>query len=239
LTINLGPNLKAETPLGRNPRVRLAFELSLDRAAISQVVFAGLYLPNAQATSPLSPLYVWEVEPPARDVAKARALLKAAGVSTPLPVPLIVYNTPATVQAGEVIQAMAAEAGFAVQVNAMEFGTALAAVQRGDFAVALGGWSGLLDPDSNVWSFLHTGGALNMARYSNPTVDALLDQARSVAGRRQRRSLYTRVWQQENIDLPIIYLYTPRNIQGVANTVSGFTLLADGLLRLQDVQPAK
>jgi hypothetical protein len=35
----------------------------------------------------------------------------------PFPVSLIVYNTPATVQAGEVIQAMAAEAGFAVQVN--------------------------------------------------------------------------------------------------------------------------
>jgi peptide/nickel transport system substrate-binding protein len=239
LTINTGPYPKADTPLGRDPRVRLAFELSLDRTALSQVVYAGLYQPNAQATSMLSRLYVWEIQPPPRDLAKARALLKEAGVTTPFPVPLIVYNTPATVQAGEVIQAMAAEAGFAVQVNAMEFGTALAAVQRGDFAMALGGWSGLLDADSNVWSFLHTGGALNTSHYANPTVDDLLDRARTVPGRAERRALYTRVWQQENQDLPIIYLYTPRNIEGVANTVSGFTLLADGLLRLQDVQPAQ
>ncbi len=152
--------------------------------------------------------------------------------------PLIVYNTPATVQAGEVIQAMAAKAGFAVQVNAMEFGTALAAVQRGDFAMALGQWSGLLDTDSNAWSFLHSGGALNMARYANPTVDALLDQARTVTDTTERRALYGRVWRQESQDLPLIYLYTPRNIQGVSNQVAGFPLLADGLLRLQDVRPA-
>jgi peptide/nickel transport system substrate-binding protein len=239
LTINTGPDPKAETPLGRDPRVRLAFELSLDRTALSQVVFAGLYQPNAQATSALSPLYAPEVEPPPRDVAKARALLKEAGVNTPFPVPLIVYNTPATVQAGEVIQAMAAEAGFAVQVNAMEFGTALAAVQRGDFAMALGQWSGLLDTDSNAWSFLHSGGALNMARYANPTVDALLDQARAVTDTAQRRALYAQVWQQESHDLPLIYLYTPRNLQGVSNNVAGFALRADGLLRLQDVRPAR
>jgi peptide/nickel transport system substrate-binding protein len=239
LTINTGQYPKAETPLGRDPRVRHAFEFALDREALSQVVYGGMYQPNAQATSALSPLYVEEVAPPKRDVAKARALLKEAGVSVPLTVPLIVYNTPQNVQAGEVIQSMAAEAGFTVQVNAMEFGTAIAAVQRGDFAVSLGGWSGLLDTDSNAWSFLHTGGALNMARYSNATVDALLDRARAVSETPQRRAAYEGVWQQVSKDLPIIYLWTPRNIVGLSNKVAGFTFLADGLLRLQDVRPAR
>jgi peptide/nickel transport system substrate-binding protein len=239
LTINTGQYPKAETPLGRDPRVRHAFELALDRAALSQVVFAGMYQPNAQATSAISPLYVEEVAPPKRDVAKARALLKEAGVTAPLTVPLIVYNTPQSVQAGEVIQSMAAEAGFTVQVNAMEFGTAIAAVQRGDYAITLGGWSGLLDTDSNSWSFLHTGGALNRAIYSNPAVDELLDRARAVTDTAQRRAAYEGVWQQVSKDLPIIYLWTPRNIVGLSNKVAGFTFLADGLLRLQDVRPAR
>jgi peptide/nickel transport system substrate-binding protein len=236
LTINLGHFAKAEMPLGRDARVRHAFELALDRGALSQVVYAGMYQPNAQATSALSPLYVEELAPPRRDVAKARALLKEAGVATPYPVPLIVYNTPQSVQAGEVIQAMAAEAGFAVQVQAMEFGTALAAVQRGDYVMTLGGWSGLLDTDSNAWSFLHTGGALNRAGYANPTVDGLLDRARTTDNLEQRRADYEGVWQQVHKDLPIIYLWTPRNIVGLSNRVSGFTLLADGLLRLQDMR---
>ena len=239
LTINIGNFPKADTPLGRDARVRHAFELTLDREAISHVVFAGTSQPNAQATSPLSPLYVEEVAPPKRDVAKARTLLKEAGVATPFPVPLIVYNTPQGVQTGEVIQSMAAEAGFAVQVNAMEFGTALATVQRGDYMITLGGWSGLLDTDSNAWSFLHTGGALNRAGYSNPQVDALLDRARTVSDINERRDAYAGVWQQESKDLPLIYLYTPRNIVGLSRNVAGFTLLADGLLRLQDVRPAQ
>ena len=239
LTINIGNFPKADTPLGRDARVRHAFELTLDREAISHVVFAGTSQPNAQATSPLSPLYVEEVAPPKRDVAKARTLLKEAGVATPFAVPLIVYNTPQGVQTGEVIQSMAAEAGFAVQVNAMEFGTALATVQRGDYMITLGGWSGLLDTDSNAWSFLHTGGALNRAGYSNPQVDALRDRARTVSDINERRDAYAGVWQQESKDLPLIYLYTPRNIVGLSRNVAGFTLLADGLLRLQDVRPAQ
>jgi peptide/nickel transport system substrate-binding protein len=239
LTINTGQYPKSDTSFGRDARVRHAFELALDREALSQVVYGGMYQPNAQATSAVSPLYLEEVAPPKRDVAKARALLKEAGVVTPFTVPLIVYNTPQNVQTGEVIQSMAAEAGFAVQVSAMEFGTAIAAVQRGDFAVALGGWSGLLDTDSNAWSFLHTGGALNMARYSNATVDELLDRARTIGDLAQRRAAYEGVWQQVSRDLPIVYLWTPRNIVGVSNNTAGFTLLADGLLRLQDVHPAR
>jgi peptide/nickel transport system substrate-binding protein len=151
---------------------------------------------------------------------------------------LTVTNTPQAVQTAEVLQSMAAEAGFAVQVNAMEFGAALAAVRGGDFAVTLGGWSGLLDTDSNAWTFLHSGGALNMARYANPTVDAKLDAARAVSDIAARRQLYAAVWRQVNQDLPVIYLWTPRNIAGVSNKVAGFTLLADGLYRLQDVRPA-
>src|ERR1700722_6418974 len=232
-------NTKADGPLGRDPRVRHAFELALDREALIQVVFAGKYQPNAQATSAISPLYIEEVAPTKRDVAKARALLKEAGVTTPLTIPLVVYNTPAGVQTGEVIQSMAAEAGFAEQVQAVELGTALATVQRGDYVITQGGWSGLLDTDSNAWSFLHTGGALNRAGYSNPHVDELLDRARTVSDMHERRVAYEGVWQQVSKDLPIIYLWTPRNIVGLSRKVTGLTLLADGLLRLQDVRPAQ
>ena len=56
---------------------------------------------------------------------------------------------------------------------------------------------------------------------------------------KQRRAAYQGVWQQESKDLPIIYLWTPRNIVGLSRKVAGFSFLADGLLRLQDVRPAR
>ncbi len=234
LTINLaGPS-----PLARDPRIRMAFQLSLDRAALSQVVFAGMYEPDAQAISAASPFYAPDVPLPPHDVSFARVLLQQAGITAPLRIDLLVANTPQGVQAGEVIQAMAAEAGFEVRVVAAEFGTVIAATMRGDFQVALGGWSGLLDPDSNAYAFLHTGSALNIAKYSNPTADQLLEQARAETDPDRRRTLYGQLWRQVQADLPLIYLWTPRNIVGVSRKVQGVTLLANGLLPLQDVRPA-
>ncbi len=129
----LNVNLAGSSPLARDPRVRHAFELSLDRAALSQVVFAGMYEPNAQAISAASPYYARGIPIPPHDVASAKALLQQAGMTAPVRVSLLVYNTPQGVQAGEVIQAMAAEAGFDVKLVAAEFGAVINATTRGEF----------------------------------------------------------------------------------------------------------
>ena len=231
-------NLATSSQLARDPRVRHAFELSLDRAALSQVVFAGMYEPNAQAISAASPYYAPGVPIPPHDVAAAKALLQQAGVTAPVHVKLLVYNTPQGVQAGEVIQAMAAEAGFDVTVTAAEFGTVIAATMGGDYEMVLGGWSGLLDPDSNSYPFLHSGQALNIAKYANPHLDELLEAGRTESDPDRRRSLYEQVWQQQHADLPLIYLWTPRNILGVSKKVTGVTLLANGLIPLHGIRQA-
>jgi peptide/nickel transport system substrate-binding protein len=235
----LSVNLAGSSPLARDPRVRHAFELSLDRAALSGVVFAGMYAPDAQAISAASPYYAPNVPVPAHDAAAAKSLLAQAGVTTPVRVSLLVYNTPQGVQAGEVIQAMAAEAGFDVKVVASEFGAVINATTHGDFEVVLGGWSGLLDPDSNSYPFLHSGQALNITKYANPHADELLEDARRESDLARRRAIYEQLWRQEQADLPIIYLWTTRNILGVSAKVTGVTLLANGLLPLQDVRPAR
>jgi peptide/nickel transport system substrate-binding protein len=236
LTINVGNGPRAEGPLGRDARVRKALELSLDRQAIIKVVYSGLYTPNAQAISPQNPLYDADLKPPARDVAKAKALLAEAGVTLPVVMPLMIPNSPQPLQVGEVIQSMAKEAGFDVQIQAMDFGTTINASQKGDFSAWLIGWSGLLDADSNVWQFLHTGGSLNTTHYSSAKVDALLDQARAVTDVPKRRAIYAEMWRQENQDLPIIYLWSPRNIIGLSVRIRGFQSMPDGLLRLQNVR---
>jgi len=233
ITINIGNTPRADTPLGRDARVRQAFSLSIDRDAVINVVFAGQYTANAQAVAPGHPLHATSIRPPMRDIARARTLLAEAGVKTPVAVPLMIPNSPQGIQVGEVIQSMAAEAGFAVQPVVMDFGTTLAASQKGDYAAFYIGWSGLLDADSNIWSFLHTGGALNTAQYSNPKVDDLLDRARETTDIAARRALYAEMWAQEGQDLPIIYLWTPRYILGHSARLTGFATMPDGLMRLQ------
>ncbi len=239
ITINLANGPRAKTPLGSDARVRQAFELSLDKAAIVQVVYNDLYTPMAQSVSPGSPYYDKAVPPLPRDVERAKGLLKQAGVALPVRIELTVPNNPDQKQVGEIIQAMAGEAGFDVRITASEYASALAAATRGDFEAFLTAWSGRVDPDGNIFSFLHSGGALNDGKYSDPKVDALLDQTRAVQDVAGRRALYGQILQQTRQDLPIIYIDNPKNIVGLSARVTGFRPIPDGLIRLQGLGLAK
>jgi peptide/nickel transport system substrate-binding protein len=238
LSFNTGAGKNGELPLARDKRVRQAFELAIDRDALVQVVFNGMFKPTAQAISPVSPFYVASIVPPARDIAKAKALLAAAGVTGPIDVTLSIINDPLNRQVAEVLQSMTAEAGFNVKIVAMEIGSAIAALTTGEYQVFQLGWSGLLDPDSNIWLWLHTGGPLNDGGFSNPKVDALLEAARATTDVAKRRDLYGQMWQIIQVEEPFVFLWTTRNVAGMKASVTGYRSLPDGLVRLQGVSMA-
>ena len=238
IAFNVGNGARAKSPIGSDARIRRAFELSIDRDALLQVVYNGLYDATAQAASPSSPFHVAAVKPSARDVAAAKALLKEAGVTTPVIVNLTVPNNPDLRQAGEVIQSMASEAGFDVRLTAAEYASALAAANRGDFEAFLTAWSGRVDLDGNLFGFLHSDGALNDGKYANPQVDALLEKARTVADLPGRRAIYADMWKLERQDLPLLYLWQQKNLVGMSARVNGFRAISDGMIRLQGVSLA-
>jgi peptide/nickel transport system substrate-binding protein len=179
ITNHLANGPRSKGPYGQDARVRHAFELAIDRGAMLQVVYSGMFPATAQPIPKNSPYHVEEVQPPVRDLAKAKALLKEAGVATPFPLELIVPNSPDQLQVAEVLQSMAAEAGFDVKIRALEAGASLDAMINGDFDAGFLYWSGRPDADGNMYSFLHTGGPFNEGHYSNPLVDKLLDEARA------------------------------------------------------------
>jgi len=238
LTFNIANGTRPRTPMMTDARVRQAFALSIDRQALVDVVFNGLHTPVAQAVPPASPFYDPSVKPQPRDIDKAKALLAAAGVKAPITVELLLGNNPLNLQVGEVIQSMAKDAGFDVKIRSTEFVTALKASDAGDFEVFFIGWSGRVDPDGNLYSFVRTGAPLNAQRYSNADVDSLLDQARAVTDVAQRRSLYGKVATQLNQDLPLMYLYAPRAVFGLSAKVSGFVAVPDNLIRPQGIKIA-
>lgn len=238
ITNNVANGPRAQGPYGQDPRVRHAFELAIDRSAMLQVVYDGMFPAAAQAVSASSPYHVPTIKPPARDVARAKALLKEAGVQIPFPLELLVANSPDMLQVAEVLQSMAAEAGFDVRIRAMEAGSALDAMIAGNFEAGFLYWSGRPDPDGNMYSFLHTGGPFNEGHYSNATVDALLDQGRAVSDVAARRAIYAKLWTQETQDLAVTYLWSWRNIAGMSARVQGFVPIPDGLVRLQGLSLA-
>ncbi|MEJ0019619.1 MAG: ABC transporter substrate-binding protein [Acetobacteraceae bacterium] len=236
---NLDYGPRSNTPYGKNKLVRQAFDAAIDRAALVSVVFSDMYAPSVQPVSPSSPFADPALKPPARDVAKAKALLKQAGVTPPVKLELLTPNQPDILQAAEVIQSMAAEAGFDVRIQAMEFASSLQAQQRGDYEAYLLGWSGRADADGNTYQFLRSGQGNNFSRYSNPTVDRLLDEARGTTDLPKRQALYRQVWPELREDLPLTYLYNPRNIVAMSVKLNGFRAVPDGMIRIQGLEMAK
>ena len=79
IAINVANGERAKTPIGQDARVRHALELSIDREELNHVVFDGEFQPGNQWVAPTNPYYVKELPIPARDVAKAKALLCCRG----------------------------------------------------------------------------------------------------------------------------------------------------------------
>ena len=152
ITNNLDNGAQSKTPVWHRTRWCARHStLAIDRPALVKVVYNDMYTPTVQAVSKSSPFYDTALPPPPRDVAKAKALLKQAGVTLPVKVELLTPNQPDVLQEAEVIQSMAAEAGFDVHIQAMEFASSLAASTRGEFEAYLIGWSGRVDIDGNTY----------------------------------------------------------------------------------------
>jgi peptide/nickel transport system substrate-binding protein len=232
MTLNIGKGEPAKAPLGADPRVREALELAIDREAINQVVYNGEYLPGNQWVSPEHPYYQQKFPVPKRDLAKAKKLLQEAAVKTPVVIDFMIPNNPETRQAGEVIQAMAAEAGFDMRIRVTEFATSLKEAEDGRYQAYMLNWSGRPDPDGNLYIFHKTNAPQNYSGSSYPDVDAWLDEARTKSDAGERKAIYEKVTDKLLGGRPIIYLYHRKWLIAHTAKLEGLKLLPDGLVRV-------
>jgi peptide/nickel transport system substrate-binding protein len=234
LTFNLKKGDKDTFPIGHDKRIRQAFELSIDRNVINEVVGQGIFQPAYQPFPPTSFAYDKKFERRQRDVAKAKTLLAEAGVER-VKLEIAFGNNTASQQVYELIQAMSAEAGFDISLRPTEFAALQSALKESDFEAGQSGWSGRADPDGNIHPFVSCEGNLNDAHYCNEKVDALLEEARSLTDPAKRKALYDQVQEIIQDELPIVYLYyQPWPFAARAN-VKGFTAYPDGMVRLRGV----
>ena len=231
LTINIG-NDKSKGPLSQSAKVRQALDLSIDREAINQVVYNGEFVPGNQWISPESPYYqkAFPVRP--RDLAKAKALLNEAGITGPVPVDFMVPQGAEFEAVAQVIQSMAAEAGFDIRIRVTEFATALKEAEAGSYQALLLDWSGRIDPDGNSYIFHKSTAPQNYSAYSNPVVDKALDDARLVSDVAARKAIYEKMTAQILEDEPIIYINHRKVLIAHTTKLEGYTQMPDGLVRV-------
>ena len=232
ISINTSNGAQSKNPLGQDARVREALEAAIDRNVLNQVVFNGEYVPNNQPILPGSTYYDPGRPAPARDLEKAKRLLKEAGAERAA-FTMLVANSPQELQVGQVIQSMASEAGFDIKIQAMEARTLTDATQKGDYQATLVFWSGRPDPDGNISIWLQCDGFLNWGKYCNPKLDEALAGGRRSTVPEERLKFYKQAAAIYLADRPHIFLYNIKWIWGTTAKLEGFTPGVDGLIRPQ------
>ncbi|HEX6443243.1 MAG TPA: ABC transporter substrate-binding protein [Stellaceae bacterium] len=237
MSINLRNGPAADNPLGRDAKVREAFELSIDRKALNDVVFEGRFVPSNQPEAPGSRYWDPDHRVPARDLSKAKALLAAAG--TPHPAfALSTANSTTGLQLAQIIQSMAGEAGFDVSIRSIEAMTMVQKTSSGDYQAALAIWSGRPDPDGNISYWLACDGFLNWGKYCDQNFDTLLEKARSTIDPEARQKLYRQATDIYMAARPELFLYHYKWLWGMSRKVEGFLPHPDGIIRPQGLKLA-
>jgi peptide/nickel transport system substrate-binding protein len=233
--VNVGNGPRADNPMGKDKRLRQAFSLAIDRDALNQIVYEGTAVGGHQPYPPTSPWFNKSLPVPARDVEKAKALVKEAGFER-VPIEMQIPNNPVAQQMMQIVQSMVAEAGFDVSLKSTEFATLLDEQTRGNYQLSRSDWSGRVDPDGNIHQFVTCKGGLNDVKYCNPDVDKLLNEARASTDEAVRKEKYDAALVILNDDLPLIYLGHQSWIWAYKKSVTGFVPNPDGMIRLQGVK---
>lgn len=220
--------------------VRQAVSYALDRDAIADVVFFGAVKAAQGPIAPSSWAYDASTNSTFKhDPSMAKQLLQKAGLTPPVKFSCYVTNTPEGIRIAQAYKEMLAEGGLDMDIELLEFGTALAKYNNFEHTCFQVGWSGRPDPDGNTTSFLKTGGGLNRDQYSNPQVDTLLDQARATYDQAQRKSLYSQMLKIALPEVPIVYLYWALDQKTFTPRLKGFIHVPDGMMRFKSVYLTK
>lgn len=230
IEINIASGRAGETPMGRDPRVRQAFSLAIDRVALNQVAFDGQFVPSNQMEAPGNTYFDTAFPVPPRDLDRAKALMAAAGVKQ-VDFTLRVGSDPLDGQVAEIIQSMVKDAGFNMKILQADNAANGVAIRAGDFDAAMQLWSGRADPDGNAPIWLTCAGFTNWGKYCNPGYDALIQQASTLQNVPDRLALYKKANAIVQAEMPDVVIYHFSLLWGLQAKLNGFKGRPDGLWR--------
>ena len=231
----------------RQPLVREAICHAVDRAEIAKALYRGLAV---VAESHLPPM-VWgqvQLTPYDYNPEKARQLLARAGYPNGFKTELWYMSAarpyyPEPKVMGEVLQAMLAEAGIEVELKAVDWGSYLERVGKGEHQLALGGWVGDTgDPDNYLYVMLdnnnvnRTRGGSNLCLFSDTEVHQKLLQARQTVVQEDRAQLYAEAQQLIHARFPSLPLVHAAQVGAIHPRLEGYKLHPTGTMILQYVR---
>jgi peptide/nickel transport system substrate-binding protein len=227
-------------------RVRQAANYAINKEALVNDVLEGT---AEVAAGPTPPAFAWAyneaLEPYPYDPEKARALIAEAGADG---AELTFYVTEGgsgmldPIAMGTAMQADLEAVGFDVTIETYEWNTFLGRVNpglEGKADMAQMAWM-TNDPDTLPYLALRTEawpdqGGFNSGYYSNPEVDALLEEARVATDQDRRAELYKQMQTIVQEDAPWVFVANWKQNAVTSDRVESFALQPSFFLLLKDV----
>ncbi len=213
-------NFNVNDPALRDVRVRQAIACAINKDELISALWRGRAVPAvtllptgywAAATSAQLPVYLY-------DPARARTLLQSAGLKpnahgVRLRFTLKTSTDETTRLLAQVLQQQMRAVGIELDLRSAEFGTFYSDITRGAFQMYILRWTGS-NEDPDIFRYAYSSASFppkggNRGRFSDPQVDALLQQGASATDQTARRSDYVHLQQILATDLPSIPLWYP------------------------------
>jgi peptide/nickel transport system substrate-binding protein len=224
-------------PRFRDVRVRQALAYAIDKQAIVKNILRG----DAQvATGPINPLlgefYNPKVQTYEYNPDRAKALLEEAGWKKGADGVLqnakgerltLSLNGPKGYPVIEQVLTYAQEQyqriGAAPTLDIMDWPVHLERYHKRQYDLLMQWW--ITPPDPDLYDHYYSESKNNWWAYKNPEIDDLVVKARSEPDRKKRIALYHRIQEILAKDVPIIYLYYPHELQGMARRTHEMPLM--------------
>ncbi len=202
-----------------DPKLRTALQYAVDKTAMNQAVWAGLFSPAASPLMKVTFAYDASTEQMfSYDKAKAESLLEEAGWTKgsgdirekdgkPLELYFPIIDRPNDNAMATFLQGAFREIGLDMTVEPMERGRFSQNWQEQnnyDFSFM---WFSYADPDVLRTIFYSKNvGAFNRAKYNNPDVDKMLEDAAASGDPEVRKDLYSKIQKQVLMDAVVVPL---------------------------------
>ncbi len=225
----LGMNLR-RSPLN-NTMLRKAINYAINYDYILNNILRGT---ATRLYGPLPP-GVWGYDPEIKDYGyrydpeKAKELLRLAGYPNGegLPEFELIISTEERAERGEVataIQDFLRQIGIRVKITNLDWSTFLDRLLNHDFDMYMVDWfPDYVDPDDWFYPLISSKG-LAIDGFKNETIDALIDQARSISDINRRIEIYRKLQRMVVDQAPWVFLYVPKIYVFMQQNVEGFVL---------------
>ena len=193
-------------------KFRQAIAYAIDRQNMVDLALEGIGTPNSNILSPLrfgysedQPVYDYDPE-------KSKELLAELGIETPYDLGTMYVAENYSMQA-QILQNDLAYVGLDVTLEILEFNAYLSKLMNGDFGISVLAMS--LEGSTQQYELAFKSeyiGAANNARYDNPEIGALFDEAVAAIDEGERYEIYNEIFTKVQEDAVYIVMYNTEGL---------------------------